>query len=771
MIVIDQLIKSVRASVVYNSDMQVAPRCILWTDKDRQWESIIPRVQTEVPELFVLGEYSPELNRGPGIWLRCVIAKQIEEIDLDGKTPIIYLPGINRQDLKEVDTCSDEIKPIIELQFSGVIWSQQNSKDWTILAFLMNEQDGLGLDVAQDNDTKNAIQRSLYKLIDEDVKLIEGKKIDKDYFNTLLTGGDPTKDLLLWLDKEDTFVKSRDENEWLAFVEVCKSQLGFNPIKDGVLVAATKLAEKHGPWEVIWQRFCEAPTRYPNIPSQIRKGTMPPVELFSDVETHGSWPQWNEKEEDLLRAKFLEIKKYPAHEAREKLLAAYKPHLKRKDLVWAELGQSPLAVAGAYLAILAHLTKSNLAAGEIKDLTDGYVTWGWKVDDAVLNALSSITKSEDYEAVTTVIRSIYKPWIEDSALHLQKVVSENGYPGLAVNRDISSLADKGTCLLFVDGLRFDIAQRLKRILESYDVDIDEVPTWSALPSVTATGKPAVTPVSSLIKCEVIKSDFEPINSYQLKKLLTDNGWDVLDKNEYGDPNGLAWCEFGDIDHEGHSRGYKLVNHIDSLLEEITEKISYLLKTGWKKIKIVTDHGWLLLPDSLPKIELPATLADSKWGRCAAIKKAADSEETLYPWYWNPEESFALATGISCYKNGLDYTHGGLSLQECLTLELTVNNKVSLGSKAELNIKSVTWNGLRCKVLIDGNYTDTILDIRTHPGDSSTSVVTSQKNIKSDGTASAIIENEDLEGTSGVIVIIKKNGELLKQLPIIIGGEN
>lgn len=49
-----------RDAAVYNPDIQVAPSCILWSDRDRQWEAIIPRMQIELPELFVVGEYDIE---------------------------------------------------------------------------------------------------------------------------------------------------------------------------------------------------------------------------------------------------------------------------------------------------------------------------------------------------------------------------------------------------------------------------------------------------------------------------------------------------------------------------------------------------------------------------------------------------------------------------------------------------------------------------------------------------------------------------------------
>ena len=42
--------------------------------------------------------------------------------------PVIYLPGVSRQDLRAVETCPDHLKPIVELQYRGVIWSQINAR-------------------------------------------------------------------------------------------------------------------------------------------------------------------------------------------------------------------------------------------------------------------------------------------------------------------------------------------------------------------------------------------------------------------------------------------------------------------------------------------------------------------------------------------------------------------------------------------------------------------------------------------------------------------
>jgi hypothetical protein len=72
----EHLIAAIRKAAVYNPDIQAAPVCILWPDKERQWESVISVLQNELPELFVLGDYAPDeppRSRAPRSLKRCLI--------------------------------------------------------------------------------------------------------------------------------------------------------------------------------------------------------------------------------------------------------------------------------------------------------------------------------------------------------------------------------------------------------------------------------------------------------------------------------------------------------------------------------------------------------------------------------------------------------------------------------------------------------------------------------------------------------------------------
>ncbi len=773
-LICEYLIKAIRAAAVYNPDVQVAPSCILWPDKDRQWEPIISTLMAEIPELLILGDYKPESKTGPGIWLRCVIAEKIDDIEIiRGKPPIIYLPGVSRQDLRAVESCPDYLRPLAELQYRGIIWSQINAKDWTILAFLKSDQGGLGLDAALDNEAKQAMQLALPRLLDMDIELLRDKRLDKDYFNTLLTG-DPVRELLQWLDQGDAFREARSESEWNAFVQVCKSKFVFHPENDGSLIGAGRLAAHDGPWHGVWERFCEAPKRYMYIPDLIRK-TNPPHDLFTDK---SGWPQANDEQEASLRKDLQALEKDPAHIARAKLIDYESKHKERRGLVWAEIGYSPLANAMEHLAVLAEVTGNPLAAGSIDDITAGYTSNGWKGDDAVIRALACVEKHDDFKAVKSAIRAIYMPWVEESAKHLQSIAQKGNYPKKSAATDKKISYKKNECVLFIDGLRYDTAKRLEDILSERDCKITSTVQWAALPSVTATGKPACTPVRNKIKGEETSADFEPcvaesgqslMGGYHLKKLLMDSEWSVLERSSEGNNSKNAWSEAGNIDHEGHDRGWKLARHIEGVLREITDRVEQMLNDGWKIIRIVTDHGWLLVPGGLPKVDVPKALTENKWGRCASIKPGAVTDELLYPWYWNEDQSFASAHGISCYKNGQEYAHGGLSLQECLTLELIVTQGYGKGKIQKIDITDVVWKGLRCSIAVDGDISNLKADIRKQPGNASTSVVLSTKPFKANAVSSLVVENEGLEGSKAVVVVMNENNEIVAQSATVIGG--
>ena len=62
----------------YNRSALVAPAAVLWPDETRQWEPLVPLLRELLPAFLTLGEYAPEERIGPAIWMRCLLAGELE---------------------------------------------------------------------------------------------------------------------------------------------------------------------------------------------------------------------------------------------------------------------------------------------------------------------------------------------------------------------------------------------------------------------------------------------------------------------------------------------------------------------------------------------------------------------------------------------------------------------------------------------------------------------------------------------------------------------
>ena len=185
----------------------------------------------------------------------------------------------------------------------------------------------------------------------------------------------------------------------------------------------------------------------------------------------------------------------------------------------------------------------------------------------------------------------------------------------------------GCCLLFADGLRLDVGQKLLAEIEARGWPVDLAWSWVGVPTVTATTKPAVSPIAFLLTGDPAEDLFRPctrndskvLTHDRFKKLLEQQGVQFLDESETGDPTGRAWTECGSIDKIGHKEGVKLARRIAEEVRGLIDRLRMLLDAGWKEVRVATDHGWLLLPGGLPKVTLPAYLTETQWGRCAIVR--------------------------------------------------------------------------------------------------------------------------------------------------------
>jgi len=767
----EQLAATLRTTAqAYAAGDQVAPCAVLWTDPERLWEGVMPELQLMLPELYMLGKYAPDKRTGPALWFRCIEARVVDGAPPVGTTPILYLPGISREKLRAAEDCPQELAALVELQYRGVMWLHVNGKEWTPYGFLVSKHGGLGLDVAKDQATLDALAGALLSLMSEPLSRLHGRRLDSEYFNGLVAP-DATGLLLRWLSDQEAFKQRRSDVEWKAFCEQCRVDFRFDPLKDGPLKAAKLLAERANSWSKVWQRFAEAPASYPGIVEWLKRAAPKNPSMFDSAEV---WPNINESEERKLQEALESLVDRPQDEVIRRIVELETEHASRRGYPWWKLGLSPLATALEPLAQLASLCKTSPGAPTPEAYAAFYASEGWRVDAAALATMAACGSPEQHGAVLGTVRAVYLPWLERTARHLQQLIHDHGQ-SLSKRAKLIEAAT-GRLVLFADGLRMDVAQQLAETLAAGGIESSRDWEWSTIPSVTATAKPAASPIADGVRGGEAGDEFSTrlISTGQLLTqdrfvtALKAREWQFLNSDETGDPSGSAWTEAGALDKRGHTEGWKLARSVETEVRDLVSRIGALLKAGWTEVIVVTDHGWLLVPGGLPKVELKSFLAETRWGRCAALKPEAKTNALAFKWHWNPEVMMASPPGAGCFRASMEYSHGGVSLQEMVTPVLRVKATRSTGGSARL--LEAKWTGAKCRVSVGGDCAGVRVDIRTSQSDPKTSLLADKQSRETtpDGKVTVFLENDADIGIKAEIVLSDPNGQVIDSLSTTLG---
>ena len=768
---LDALLAALDARV-RNGATELPPVALLWPDEACQWQPIVAQVRVR-RLVLELGDYDPENLRGPAYWIRGVLDGAITVPGSDeGSVPIVYLPGYARSDIRAVEEADAQLKPIAELQYRGTIFAQQNGRDWTIAAFVQSKLGGLGIEVPDDQVTKEAMLRARVELAAQLVDDLRKRAPLKASFFDSLLARDLDRGVLSWLNDPGAFRASLDGATWDAFRAQFADRFGIG-LDEGEIAVAGQLGRRSGAWGGVWQRYAEAPDRYPTVEQRLRdaapKRVRDSVGLFDGP--LGAWPQDNEEGEARLRREYAHVATLDASAAADRVAELEQEHGERRSWIWAGLGEAPLAAASAHLAVLATSTRLLLPPGSVSELVDGYVSGAWVADDAVMRALAATTTKQDRDAVSGVVRAIYEPWLDAGVRRFQEAVGPSA-TGYVV--ELLTDWDEGTCLIFIDGLRFDVGKRVEAALAAKGYGATIRPRLAALPTITSTAKPAVSPIVAHLGpggglAPVPKTGGADLAIAGLRVLLTANGYQVLQDGDAGDPQGRAWTEHGDVDELGHKQQAKLPMLLDGEVRSLCERIIGLLDAGWRQVVIVTDHGWLYLPSGLPKVELPYYLTKDekmKKGRTGRLADGAVAPGSTVPWFWDPDVRMAVAPGIAAFVAGAVYEHGGVSLQECVTPVITVRSAAAPRGPVTL---TVAWRGLRADVTAAGAPDGSCIDLRHKAGDPATSQLAGPVPV-SDGAARMLIEDADAIETPAFLVLLDADERVIAQDTVIIGGE-
>lgn len=768
--------RALREAAKYNADASTQPAAVFWPDPNRAWEPVIHLLQEAVP-ILVLGEYDSAKAQGPAIWIRAVLAAP-ETIDLpshlaernDRNPWVIYLPGHGRSVLTDVTNLDSVVSPLVEVALRSNWWPSAHSRAaWTPHSFL-GSRDGAGLEIASDSKTKAALTSVLDRLLLEDVDdLRRMGRLDAYRLHSLVMT-DSVRTLLEWIDSPVLMEEEFQGARWDAFVASCRSNYGFDPAKDGQLGAAGRLGAREGAWNDVWARFADNPRRYANIPAALDKAR-PQGDLFGGSDPHpDSWPSWNQEQEDGLRKALTDLERQNELgqvRAAVKELAA--THLRREESVWGEFGQAPLATSTGYIAELAELTTTPAPAGDLKAQAAWHAAEGHKVDDLALRAIAAARTASDRDAVCKALKGLYDPWVEEAARTFQAAALA-GYVG-ETGLDVPS----GTCVVFVDALRFDLGQRLAKRLASFEVSVS--PRLAAFPTVTSTGQPAVAPVQARFGAgqafDAVDGQGRSVKGQVFRSALADAGVQYLEwkAGEIGDINKIGWTQTNTIDALGHNHGHALADVLDQQLEFVAERVQGLLAAGWRRIVVVTDHGFVMPAAPALKVELPLAITEgdaARKPRVARLKAgAARPNFPIVDWTWGVSIEMVSAPGAAAFEAGTLYEHGGLSHQECVTPVIEIS--ASAGEAVPAQIAGIRWTGQRCRIDFEPGEADVVAEVRLAPADAA-STVGGPKPPSEPGEIKVLVdEGQAANGTMAYVVLLAADGTVVAQRQTTVGG--
>ena len=474
-----------------------------------------------------------------------------------------------------------------------------------------------------------------------------------------------------------------------------------------------------------------------------------PTSLFDGVEF---WPRWNQKAEERLEADLGTLSSASPKDAAERIEVLAAEHQHRAAWVWALLDEAPLARAIACLREVAEIAQASGSPSTWEGLADYYRSTGWKADYAVLRALDAARSTAAQRAVSTAIRAVYLPWLEKFSMLMQSLAAT--YPATGPRGCRVLPVEEGTVYLFADGLRLDLARALEARLARADLDAELSSDWSALPTVTATAKPAFLPLAERLGGPLTGAGFQAkerasgkdLVQARFKQILTELGMSDLEPTELGLPIGCAWTEYGCVDTYGHEQGAKLSWRVEEELDGLQRRVTELLRAGWRKVRVIT--GPRLAPASRRAAQ----------GRAAPAPDRVPLEPMRGPWAgraaWLSHDLLVLGRSRGgrpgarrvVLSRREEYAHGGLTMQEALIPSLTVTARKAGGTRVVV-LKSLKWAGMRLNAVFEG-AAGLVVDLRGKAADAGTSFAANPVVASADGQkTSLLVPDDDRVGTA------------------------
>jgi serine/threonine protein kinase len=379
---------------------------------------------------------------------------------------------------------------------------------------------------------------------------------------------------------------------------------------------------------------------------------------------------------------------------------------------WGDPGGS---LAPSLVIPWSELLRLSLAAQQLLDVStertwqsideaiSWYTTGGWQLDRAgeeILRGLNVTTP--DLLALVTPLREAYRARWERTLIDWSDLWTNGGCKPLPLSTAGEWLttqlkAPQQTAIIVIDALRYDLGLRLAELINTAEgADRAFVqPARTPLPSITALGMGAALPLSeSSLRAELVGSEWRLIEASSgsnlsqaaqrrawllTRNIITEDGFvsvaDAL-RGQIPPPSRVRKRLFitdDMIDQLGHDDELELLG-AGLALDRYRDLVARLRAAGWRRIVIVTDHGFIHWSGSSEKRQTPPVTGAAYRSRRALAYPPETRLPEPHAHAPGGQWQVLTARGAACWSayGGLGYFHGGASLQEtvipCIRIE-------------------------------------------------------------------------------------------------------
>ena len=379
-----------------------------------------------------------------------------------------------------------------------------------------------------------------------------------------------------------------------------------------------------------------------------------------------------------------------------------------------------------------HLKKITQRAHNKQAIHMGITFWDdvktiLEFNTALINPLSSLDDCIDFYVknfykIDSAMRAIYTQFLDQKELivpiqeHYKNSVTLfldkwfKYFPAYQQNQTgvLQRIIDENECKTAVivgDAVAYELAQNVaKQVSKNYLFTNNII--CANFPSVTENNMSQIYIADGHVEKLLEKREvyFKAQNSDK------DIGFVYLDNVDENTQHQYLISQYKDIDELGDKMNHKALKYFSEAENYFAQKIEMLFKNGYKKVYLITDHGFVLtgqLSES-DKIEVNfngAKKVDERYITTMDKQKFDDALIVEYPRAYDGYQYIYFAKSMSPFKSVGHYgfSHGGIAPQELITPFLCWENNaveensiaVTIANKKELT--SVTGELFRIKI--------------------------------------------------------------------------